>query len=108
VRSIDFVGTTIQRTEIKWSRKAFRVRKQAFLTLKFGDTRIDQIFLVSEQLLTPMLIGYDFCITNGIILHIQRGKLMLQIDDQLTEIETTSSREEARGVEDYYESLSNR
>jgi len=40
-----------------FSRKTHRVRKQVFLTLKFGDINIDQIFLVSEQLLTPMLIG---------------------------------------------------
>ena len=91
-----------------FSRKAHIVRKQVFLTLKFGDIHIDQTFLVSEQLLTPMLIGNDFYITNGIIRDIQRGKLILQNDDQLTEIETISSREEARGVENCYESLSNR
>jgi hypothetical protein len=91
-----------------FSRKAHRVRKQVLLTLKFGDIHIDQIFLVSEQLLTPMLIGYDFYITNGIILDFQRGKLILQNDDQSTEIKIMSSREEAKGVEDCYESLSNR
>ena len=91
-----------------FSRKAHRVRKQVFLTLKFGDLHIDQIFLVSQQLLTPMLIGYDFCITNGIILDFQRGKLRLQNDDQSTEIEITNRREEARGMEDCYGSLSNR
>jgi len=36
------------------SRKAHKVRKQVFLTLKFGGIHIDQIFLVPEQLLTPM------------------------------------------------------
>lgn len=38
-----------------FSRNAHRVRRQVFLTLKFGDLYIDQIFLVSEQLLTPMV-----------------------------------------------------
>jgi len=92
-----------------FSRKAHRVRKQVFLTLKFGDLHIDQIFLVSEQLLTPMLIGYDFCIANGIILDFQRGKLILKHDDdESTEIEIMNRREEARGMEDCYEFLSNR
>jgi hypothetical protein len=50
----------------EFSRKAQRVRKQVYLTLKFGDVFVDQIFLVSEQLLTPMRIGYDFGIANGI------------------------------------------
>jgi len=75
----------------EFSRKAHRVRKQVFLTLKFGDIPIDQIFLVSEQLLMPMLIGYDFCIASGIILDFQRGKLILKHDDESTEIEIMNS-----------------
>jgi len=67
-------------TEI--SRKAHTVGKQVFWTLKFGDIHIDKIFLVSEQLLMPTLIGYDFCTANGIILDFQRGKLILQNDGQ--------------------------
>jgi hypothetical protein len=53
-----------------------------------------------------MLIGYDFRITNGIILDFQRGKLILKHDES-TEIEIMNSREEARGLEDCYETLSN-
>jgi hypothetical protein len=86
-----------------FSRKTHRVRKQVFLTLKFGDIHIDQIFYVSEQLQTPMLIGYYFCITNGIILDFQKGKLILQNDDEPTEMEIMNSRDEARGVEDCYD-----
>jgi len=91
-----------------FSRKGNRVRKQVFLTLKFGDLHIDQIFLLSEQLLTPMPIGCDFCIANGIILDFHRGKLILKHDNQSTEIEIINRREEARGMEDCCESLSNR
>jgi hypothetical protein len=87
-----------------FSRKAHGVRKQVFLTLKFGDIHIDQIFLVSEQFQTPMLVGYDFCITNGIILDFLKGKLILQNDDESTDIEIMNSREGARGVEDCYDS----
>jgi hypothetical protein len=92
-----------------FSRKAHRVRKQVFVTLKFGDLNIDQVFLVSEQLVTPMLIGYDFCIANGIILDFQRGKQILKRDDDgSTEIEVMNRQEEAKGMENSYESLSNR
>jgi len=55
-----------------------------------------------------MLIGYDFYINNGIILDMQRVKLILQIDDHVKEIENMSSREEAREVENCYESLRKR
>ena len=92
-----------------FSQKAHRVKKQVLLTLKFGELHIDQIFLVSEQLLTPMLIGYDFCTANGIILDFQKGKLILKHDDvESTEIEIMNRREEARGKKDCYELLSNR
>jgi hypothetical protein len=70
-----------------FSGKAHRIRKQVFLTLKFGDIHIDQIFLVSEQLLTPMLTGYYFCIANGIILDFLKGKLILKHDAESTERE---------------------
>ena len=86
--------------EFSW--KAHRVRKQVFSTLKFGDLHIDQIFLVSEQLLKSTLIGYDFCIKSGIIHDFQRGKLILKHDDQSTEMETMNRLEEARGPEDCY------
>jgi len=55
-----------------------------------------------------MLIGYDICIANGIILDFQRGELILKHDSESTEIEIMNRREEARGMEDCYESLSNR
>ena len=63
---------------------------------------------MSEQLLTPMLIGYDFCIVNGIIHDFQRREANIKHDDELTEAEIMNNREEARGLEDCYESLSNR
>jgi hypothetical protein len=74
-----------------FSTKAHRVRKEVFLTLSFKDRHIDQIFLVSEQLQTSMLIGCDFCVTNGIILDFQRGKLMIQNDESI-EVEIINSR----------------
>jgi hypothetical protein len=55
-----------------------------------------------------MLIGYDFCIANGIILDFQRGKLILKHDAESTEIEIMNRREEARVMENCDESLSNR
>jgi hypothetical protein len=74
-----------------FSRQAQRVKKQVFFTLKFRNIHMEQIFLVSEPLLTPMLIGYDCCIANGKILYFQRGNLVLQNDDDSTEIEIMGS-----------------
>jgi hypothetical protein len=57
-----------------FSRKAQSVRKRIFLTLHFGDLYTDQVCLVSAQLLTPVLIGSDFCTANDIILDFQRER----------------------------------
>jgi hypothetical protein len=67
-----------------FSRKAQRVRKRVFLTLKFGDLYTDQVLLVSAQLLTPMLIGSDLCTANDIILDFERGKIVLHNNDKST------------------------
>jgi hypothetical protein len=91
-----------------FSNKAHRVRKQVFLILRFEDRHIDQPFLMSEQLQTTMPIGRDFCIANGIILDFQKGKLMIQNSEELTEVEIINSRGEVRGAGEFYDSLSNR
>jgi hypothetical protein len=40
-----------------FNKKEQRVRKQVYLTMKFGKVSIDHVFLVSEHLIAPMLIG---------------------------------------------------
>ena len=37
-----------------------KVKKQATLTLKFGEVRVDQIFLIAPRLMTQILLGVDF------------------------------------------------
>jgi hypothetical protein len=90
-----------------FSRKAQRVRK-VFLTIKFGDMYIDQVFLASAQLLTPMLIGPDFCTANDIILDFQRGKIVLHSKNKSTEIEIVCGRQEGRERKAYYQPISNK
>jgi hypothetical protein len=90
-----------------FSRKEQRVKKQAYLTLNFGSVSVDQIFLVSGQLLTPMLIGCDFCIANGVILDFQKGNLLLQNDGNSVEIQIANKQKEETGVAGSYR-LNNR
>ena len=91
-----------------FSGKEQRVKKQVYLTLKFGDVLIDQIFLVSEQLLTPMLIGHDFCVTNGVILDFQKGKLILQNDGDSVEVKFMNRQDVATVLTGRYRSVNNR
>ena len=43
--------------------KSRRVRKQALLEFSIGNTKVDQIVLLSSQLLTDAILGIDFLIS---------------------------------------------
>jgi len=90
-----------------FSRKTHQEKKQVFTTLKFGNLYIDQIFLVSDQLVTPMLIRCNFCIANGLVLGFQKEKLLIKQNDQSVEIDFMSRQKEARGRENSFEALRN-
>jgi hypothetical protein len=90
-----------------FSRKKHHVKKQVFMTLKFGNLYIEQVFLVSDQLLTPMLIGCDFCIANGLVLDFQREKLLIIQGGQSIEIDFMNRRKGAREREDSFGALRN-
>ena len=36
------------------------------LTLKFGEVRVDQIFLIAPRLMTQILLGVDFRVANKV------------------------------------------
>ena len=80
-----------------FSQKTHRVKKQVFMALKFGGLEIDQIFLVSEQLMTPILIGCDFCIANGLIIDFQKETVSMKQKDQAIEVNFMNRQEEERG-----------
>jgi hypothetical protein len=54
-----------------------------------------------------MLIGYDFCIANGLVLDCYKGKIALQRDGKSVELEIMNSREEAHAEGDCCEPLNN-
>ena len=46
--------------------RARKVKKQAMLTLKFGEVSVDQIFLIAPRLMTQIVLGVDFCFANKV------------------------------------------
>jgi hypothetical protein len=50
--------------------RARKVKTQAMLTLKFGEVRVDQIFLIAPRLVTQVLIGVDSCVANKVTISI--------------------------------------
>ena len=91
-----------------FSQKTHRVKKQVFMSLNFGGLEIDQIFLVSEQLMTPILIGCDFCIANGLIIDFQKETVSMKRSEQSIEVDFMNNQEEERGGETSVAALRNR
>ena len=56
--------------------KSKRIRRQVMLELKFGNNHIDHVFLISEQLVTPILVGLNFCIDQGLVIDFLGGNLL--------------------------------
>jgi hypothetical protein len=64
-----------------FSKKA-RVRLQALIELNCSGILIDQVFLISSQLVTDILLGTDHCISNQVIIKFPRRELILKGDEE--------------------------
>ena len=49
--------------------KGKRVKKQIFMPVKLGNVCIDQVFIISPQLLTSAILGVDFFINTRAIIN---------------------------------------
>jgi hypothetical protein len=65
--------------------RARKVNIQAMLTLKFGEERVDQIFLIAPRLMTQVLIGVDFCVANKVTVNFPDKCFSMDIGNEVTE-----------------------
>jgi len=54
--------------QIVFPDKAKRERRQAMIEFNCNDVIIDQIFLISPQLVTNLLMGMDFCVNSVLVI----------------------------------------
>jgi predicted aspartyl protease len=59
-----------------------RVRRQALVKLKINNFSLDQIILISPQLVTPLLLGMDFCMDNHVVIDFPKKKIIINADDK--------------------------
>jgi hypothetical protein len=52
--------------------KTQRVKRQMLVQLKVHKVSIDQILLISSHLVTPLILGMDFCIENQLLIFRRR------------------------------------
>jgi hypothetical protein len=64
--------------------RARKVKTQAMLTLKFGEVRVDQIFLIAPRLMTQVLIGVDFCVANKVTFSFPDKCFTMNVKNEVT------------------------
>jgi hypothetical protein len=71
-----------------------RVKRQGLIQLKVNNNLLDQIFLISSQLVTPLLIGKDFCMDNHVVIDFPKKAILINADakESATEVGFVNER----------------
>jgi predicted aspartyl protease len=62
--------------------KTRSVKRQALVKLQVNNTSLDQIILIPSQLVTPLLLGMDFCIDNYVVIDFSKRTIVINADDK--------------------------
>jgi predicted aspartyl protease len=65
--------------------KIKRARWQALVKLHINNTSIDQIILISPQLVTPFLLGMDFYTDNHVVINFHNNTLIINAGNEGSE-----------------------
>jgi hypothetical protein len=65
-----------------FNKKSSRVKKQAMLDLNIGDFKLNQIVLLSPQLLTDAILGLDFLVDYKAVINFAERSIILKINDE--------------------------
>jgi len=79
-----------------FNERSKRIRKQALLEIQIGDSTVDQVVLLSLQLLTDAILGLDFLIDHAAELSFPDRKVFLKINGKFCRIEFQGAREVTR------------
>jgi len=71
-----------------------RVKRQALAKLQINNVSLDQIILISPQLVTPLLLGMDFCMDNHVVINFPKRMIVINADDEesATEVDLVNER----------------
>jgi hypothetical protein len=72
------------------------IRKQALLEILIGDSTVDQVVLLSPQLLTDAILGLDFLIDHSAELSFPDRVVSLKINEKFCWLEFQGAREATR------------
>jgi hypothetical protein len=71
-----------------------RVKWQALVKLQINNISLEQIILISPQLVTPLLLGMDFCVDNHVVIDVPKKMIIKKADDEerATEVDLVNER----------------
>jgi len=90
-----------------FSRKSNRVKKQAMIYVNIGDFKINQIVLLSPQLLTDAILGLDFLVDYNAVINFGEQSITLEINGECTKIRFIGTKETANKLGGTEESSEN-
>ena len=73
-----------------------RIRNQALLEIRIGDSKVDQGVLLALQLLTDAILGLDFLIDHAAEISFSDRKISLYINKKFCKFEFQGAREATR------------
>jgi hypothetical protein len=79
-----------------FNEKSKRIRKQTLLGIQIGDSTVDQVVLLSPQLLTDALLGLDFLIDHAAELSFPDRTVSLKINEKFCRLEIQGAGEATR------------
>jgi hypothetical protein len=79
-----------------FNEKSKRISLQALLEIQIGDSTVDQVVLISPQLLTDAILGLDFLIDHAAEISFPDRKVSLKVNEKFCRLEFQGARETAR------------
>jgi hypothetical protein len=79
-----------------FNERSRRIRKQALLEIQIGDSTVDQVVLLSPQLLTDAILGLDFLVDNAAEISFPDRTVSLKINEKFCRLEFQGARQATR------------
>jgi predicted aspartyl protease len=75
-----------------FNKKTNRFKKQAMLDVKIGDFKINQIVLLSPQLLIDTILGFDFLVEYKAVINFAERSITLKINSKNPKLNLLASK----------------
>jgi hypothetical protein len=80
--------------------KVQRVKRQVLVPLTIHTANIEQVMLISPKLITPLILGMDFCIENQIIIDCPKAKIIMNAYNKRTALNLCLENKRSDSTED--------